>query len=406
NILNTPNIAKNNKEIGYRLYQGDIILNIKQAEYLHSKLFFILTKRIRRQAINSITFPTSLWQNRKVPYTFGNSLTEDRKQRIREALKFWSEQTCLNFIEEQLYQNYVGKQEGDQYVSIGEDCDQFGIITHEIAHALGFFHEQSRWDRDKFVKVSLNSIKAGYEDQFDKETEEENDNQQVEYDLGSVMHYSEFAFSSPEAHNPVLTAKEPFNQKTMGQRIAPSFLDVLLMNKRYMCLGYDCRASNTICKNGGFPKPKDCSQCICPWGFGGKLCDERKESFGKQAKCGETIQSLSEWNELTGTIGNDNIDQSEFNYCHWHLQAPKGKLIELEITKIGTDSSCHEACFYGNVEFKVKADFTKTGIRMCCQSDLPSEGLKLLSETNLVVLSLYSRKGVQTFSLRHRIIKN
>jgi len=45
------------------------------------------------------------------------------------------------------------------------------------------------------------------------------------------------AFSSPDAHNPVLSAKEPYNQKTMGQRIAPSFLDVLLMNKRYMCLG-------------------------------------------------------------------------------------------------------------------------------------------------------------------------
>ncbi|CAK5063725.1 unnamed protein product [Meloidogyne enterolobii] len=75
----------------------------------------------------------------------------------------------------------------------------------------------------------------------------------------------------------------------MGQRIAPSFLDVLLMNKRYMCLD-DCKGRSVECKNGGFPKPKDCSQCICPWGFGGKFCDERESSVGITSNCGETIK--------------------------------------------------------------------------------------------------------------------
>uniref|UniRef100_A0A915NVY8 Zinc metalloproteinase n=1 Tax=Meloidogyne floridensis TaxID=298350 RepID=A0A915NVY8_9BILA len=318
----SPTIAQINRGLGHNFYQGDIILNLKQAEFLFSKFNL---KRNRRQAINSVTFPTSLWLNRTVPYTFGNSISEERRTRIRQALSFWADQTCLNFREEELFQSnpsetrlqfgkgngcssYVGKQEGDQYVSIGEDCDQFGIITHEVAHALGFFHEQSRWDRDQFVSVSLDNIRHGYEDQFDKESEEENDNQQVPYDLGSVMHYSECeliiskslkcqnvnfdfldAFSSPDAHNPVLSAKEPYNQKTMGQRIAPSFLDVLLMNKRYMCLD-DCKSRGVECKNGGFPKPKDCSQCICPWGFGGKFCDERGSSVGSNSNCGETIK--------------------------------------------------------------------------------------------------------------------
>nr|CAD2187909.1 unnamed protein product [Meloidogyne enterolobii] len=302
-----PTIARINRGLGHNFYQGDIILNLKQAEFLFSKFKYTPSvKRNRRQAINSVTFPTSLWLNRTVPYTFGNSISEERRTRIRQALSFWADQTCLNFREEELFQSnpsetrlqfgkgngcssYVGKQEGDQYVSIGEDCDQFGIITHEVAHALGFFHEQSRWDRDQFVSVSLDNIRHGYEDQFDKESEEENDNQQVPYDLGSVMHYSEYAFSSPDAHNPVLSAKEPYNQKTMGQRIAPSFLDVLLMNKRYMCLD-DCKSRGVECKNGGFPKPKDCSQCICPWGFGGKFCDERESSVGITSNCGETIK--------------------------------------------------------------------------------------------------------------------
>src|SRR5262249_26482816 len=45
-------------------------------------------------------------------------------------------------------------------------------IVHEICHAAGLFHEQSREDRDLFVTIHKDEIQAGKEGNFDKKNDD------------------------------------------------------------------------------------------------------------------------------------------------------------------------------------------------------------------------------------------
>ena len=40
----------------------------------------------------------------------------------------------------------------------------------------------------------------------------------------------------------------------------------------YSCLFLDV-CSDTECNNGGFPNPEQCTECVCPDGYGGPTCD-------------------------------------------------------------------------------------------------------------------------------------
>lgn len=58
--------------------------------------------------------------------------------------------------------SYLGSRGGRQTVSLqSPDCLRIGVISHEFMHALGFVHEQSRFDRDKYVTVMWPNIWRG-----------------------------------------------------------------------------------------------------------------------------------------------------------------------------------------------------------------------------------------------------
>merc|ERR1719230_1337581 len=86
---------------------------------------------------------------------------------------------------------------------------------HEFLHALGQKHEQSRADRDTYVTIHFDEIKANKSHNFEISTAGDCNTAGVDgcdpssgrdYDILSLMHYGAHAFS--KGSSPTITAKD------------------------------------------------------------------------------------------------------------------------------------------------------------------------------------------------------
>lgn len=58
--------------------------------------------------------------------------------------------------------SFIGRRGGGQTVSLSrQGCVFRHIIQHEMLHALGFNHEQTRSDRDQHVQILLQNVMEG-----------------------------------------------------------------------------------------------------------------------------------------------------------------------------------------------------------------------------------------------------
>lgn len=187
------------------------------------------------------------WPGGLMPYEIDPALPN--KNRVTDAIAHWTQNTSMRFVARTgansgSYPNYVrfrtatgcwsqvGMRGGRQDIGLANGCGT-GSTIHEIGHAFGLWHEQSREDRDRFVKINWQNIEAGKEHNFNQHIGDGDDI--GAYDYRSIMHYPTWAFSK----NGQPTIETIPAGTSIGQRSELSAGDIAAIHAMYEVWHYN-----------------------------------------------------------------------------------------------------------------------------------------------------------------------
>ena len=80
----------------------------------------------------------------------GNSTSKSGLKHFKFKLTFYCLCSC--------WATYVGYKGKKTQISIGNGCDYKHVMVHELGHVIGFWHEQSRPDRDNYITINEHNV--------------------------------------------------------------------------------------------------------------------------------------------------------------------------------------------------------------------------------------------------------
>ncbi|RWS00710.1 Astacin-like metalloprotease toxin [Dinothrombium tinctorium] len=239
--------------------------------FLNNLMQFCIQKKFSLR--NAVPEDDPLWPYGTIPYkihphlgkffNLKNFCIEPHRESIVEAIDHFHEHTCIRFVERTDEDDYlhlisdegldieiiktqrrlinkifrcyssIGRTGGEQTLSLDYGCICKGTIIHELMHTLGFYHEQNRSDRDKYIIVLYDRINATAKHEFNRLAPDKN-RLLSPYDYDSIMHYASNAFSK-DGRDTMIPRKEGVILTHPCFKSKLSKFDIVKISKLYGC---------------------------------------------------------------------------------------------------------------------------------------------------------------------------
>ena len=222
-------------------FNGEVITCTKiNGEYVYQGDIIVTPSSFKSAKGAGLESTSKMWPKGIVYFTVSDDLPN--KIRVTNAISHWEDNTEIEFEERTDEDNYIefkwddkgcssflGMKGGKQKIRIA-DWAVDGNVIHEIGHALGLVHEQSKQNRNDHVKIIWKNIPILKRNNFVISKKSINTEG---FDFGSIMLYNSYAFTK----NGDATITKLDNTTFSSQRNALSKLDIEIISKMYSTKG-------------------------------------------------------------------------------------------------------------------------------------------------------------------------
>ncbi|HAZ13227.1 MAG: hypothetical protein A2X86_00645 [Bdellovibrionales bacterium GWA2_49_15] len=199
----------------------------------------ILVEPALKKGLKGTARRAGRWNNGVVPYEIDSAIADPA--RVEAAISYLNTQTSIRMVPRTTESDYVffkengtadcssfvGRMGGKQNINVPNWCGS-GSLIHEVLHALGYYHEQSRPDRSKWIKVKWCNIQMKrwfnfFAAPFAKKY--------GEFDFDSIMLYPSFNGFARDADKPTMTKRD--GSTFQAQRNGLSAGDLAALRQMY-----------------------------------------------------------------------------------------------------------------------------------------------------------------------------